>query len=150
MENQQQTCVKHTRVAIYARTNRNEHSESSWTIEEQVEKLKSHCHLEGKEIVSIFSDKAVSGIHVENQHSLLQLLEAAKQGLFDEMLVCNINRVARTTADILEIAGLLDKHGVTFTSISEKFDTSTRMGKFTLQMMAAIAEFEEASREELQ
>ncbi|MGU3471880.1 recombinase family protein [Paenibacillus sp. D51F] len=125
---------------MYARTNQNE-PVNGCTIDEQVETLKAHCMQQGKEIVGIFIDEGVSGIHLKSQHSLLKLLEEAKRGLFDEVLVWKIDRLARQTLDVLQTVDILEEHNVTFTSLHERFDASTRHGRFVLQMIAAAGEF---------
>ncbi|WP_372814272.1 recombinase family protein [Paenibacillus sp.] len=141
MENQQQTCVKQARVALYARTNQAENEPNTISTEHQVDMLIAHCKQEGKEIIGIYSDDVgASGIHIMNQHSLLQLLETAKQGLFDEVLVWKIDRLARKTIDVLQTVDMLEKYNVNLISLSENFDASTRMGRFTLQMIAAVGE----------
>lgn len=58
------------------------------------------------------------------------------------MIVWKINRISRNQLDLLTIVDELQKHGVSFRSYTENFETETPMGRFALQMMGSVAELE--------
>jgi site-specific DNA recombinase len=130
------------KVAIYVRVSTEEQAEHGYSIDAQRETLKSYCNIYGYEVFKEYIDRGVSGKSMKNRFELQQMLKDAEQGLFDEVLVWKINRLARKNMDLLHIVDFLDKHNVAFSSFSEKFDTSSAMGKFALQMMGAVGELE--------
>lgn len=58
------------------------------------------------------------------------------------MFVWKISRLSRNLKDLLILVDQFEQHGVSFSSFSEKFDTSSAVGKLTLQVLGSIAEFE--------
>ncbi|TBL77413.1 recombinase family protein [Paenibacillus thalictri] len=142
MENQQQACVNKHRVALYIRSNQAETVPNANSTEIQMINLKAQCQQEGKEIVEIYIDEGVSGTDWGQLHSLNRLLREAKEGKFDEVKVYDLSRISRKSIDLLEVASFLGKHKIALYTIAERLDTTSPMGLFALQMMAAIREFD--------
>lgn len=139
MENQQQTRVSQARVALYARTNQAGEPNAN-SIECQLDKMKAQCQREEKEIVAIYIDEAVSGNDLEQAHFMKKLLKEAVEGKFDEVLVHDLSRIGRKTVDVLGIVSELERNHVKLRLLTENFDTSSPMGRFTIQMMTAVWE----------
>lgn len=100
-------------------------------------------HSETLELVEIFADDGVSGtIPVEDRPEGRRMLEAAKRGEFDTLLVYKLDRLGRSCRVILNAVDQLEKCGVTVVSMTEPFDTSNPFGRFVLTILAAVAEFE--------
>lgn len=133
---------KGRRVAIYARVSTEEQAEHGYSIEGQKEMLRQYCQLYNKVVVDEYVDAGISGKEMSKRIELQRLLKDAEENKFDEVLVWKFSRMSRNTKDLLEIVDKLEKNGVHFSSISEKFDTSSPMGRFAFQMMAAIGELE--------
>ena len=68
----------------------------------------------------------------------------------DTLLVTRLDRLARSTLDLCQIAETLDKEGVHLQVTEQAIDTSTPEGRFLFQSLAAVAEFEKAIRAERQ
>jgi DNA invertase Pin-like site-specific DNA recombinase len=90
------------------------------------------------ECEKIFLDKA-SGKNAERKE-LKKMLEFVRQG--DVVIVSEISRLARNTADLLNIVEALNQKGVEFVSLKEAIDTQTPQGKFMLTVFGACAELE--------
>ena len=73
---------------------------------------------------------------------LAQLLGEIRKG--DVLLVVRIDRLARSVAHLLEVIEALDAAGAGFRSLGDPVDTTTPQGKFTLQILGAVAELERA------
>jgi DNA invertase Pin-like site-specific DNA recombinase len=86
----------------------------------------------------IYQEKA-SGVK-EDRPELSALLDYARAG--DTVVICKLDRIARSTKHLLDIIGLLEKKGVTFQVLNICLDTSTPTGKLMLTMLGAIATFE--------
>lgn len=124
-----------TKVAIYARVN-----QVQGGLDNQLNALRDYCEANGKEIYAEYVDVGVSGISTEDHHSLQRLLEDAEKQEFHEVIVWKFNRLARKFVDLLTVIQKLDTHTITFRSVTEKLENSTPIGKFALQMMAAVTE----------
>jgi DNA invertase Pin-like site-specific DNA recombinase len=88
----------------------------------------------------IFREK-ISGVR-EDRPELQALLGYVREG--DVMVVCKLDRVARSTRHLLEIIDQLAKKDVAFRALNISMDTATPTGKLMLTMLGAIAEFERA------
>jgi DNA invertase Pin-like site-specific DNA recombinase len=71
---------------------------------------------------------------------LTSMLDYARQG--DTLVVCKLDRIARSTKHLLDIVDTLQDKGVTFKALNIDLDTSTATGKLMLTMLGAIATFE--------
>ena len=112
---------------FYARVSTQEQNEAR-----QMEAAKQ-CECE-----KVFLDKA-SGKNAERKE-LKAMLSFVRQG--DTVVVSEISRLARNTADLLSLVNQLNEKGVAFVSLKENLDTNTPTGKFMLSIFAAMAEME--------
>ena len=88
----------------------------------------------------VYQEKASGTKTGSSRPQLAAMLAAATQG--DLVMVCKIDRIARSVRDLVNILHDLKERGVAFKAINSPFDTSTPVGKMTLQMLGVIAEFE--------
>src|SRR5450631_2428703 len=86
----------------------------------------------------IYKEKA-SGVK-EDRPELAALIEYVREG--DTVVICKLDRIARSTKHLLTIADTLEKKGVQFLVLNINLDTSTPTGKLMLTMLGAIATFE--------
>lgn len=101
----------------------------------QVEALKKH------NIDKTFIEKVSA--KDTNRPELKAMLDFAREG--DTIYVHSLDRLARSTKDLLEIVEQLQAKGIQLVSNKENIDTSTATGKLMLTMIGAIAEFERAN-----
>ncbi|NEN80798.1 recombinase family protein [Paenibacillus elgii] len=94
------------------------------------------------EVYEEYIDAGISGTSLKGRVALQRLQQDAEKGLFDELLVWKINRLARNAYNLLGILDHLEHHNVSFRSYSDNFETSTPIGKFAFQMMGAVGELE--------
>lgn len=107
----------------------------------QVEKLKAAgC-------VTIRSEK-VSGSSTKGRSELITLLEFIRDG--DTLVVTRLDRLARSLADLMTLAGRLKDAGVTLRCTDQQVDTSDAAGRAFFQMLGVFAEFETELRRERQ
>lgn len=78
-----------------------------------------------------------------NRPELKAMIEFAREG--DTIYIHSLDRLARSTKDLLEIVETLQNKGIHLVSNKENIDTSTATGKLMLTMIGAIAEFERAN-----
>lgn len=130
------------RAALYIRVSTEEQAVDGQSVSAQVETLTQYCKLYGIEVCDIYKDLGISGKETKNRPELNRMLLDARNGRFNLVLVWKISRLSRRLKDLLLILDEFDKLDIVFSSYSEKFDTSTAVGKMTLQLLGSIAEFE--------
>ncbi len=74
--------------------------------------------------------------------ALQMLLEDLAKGLIDIIVVYKIDRLTRSLADFAKLTEVLDKHEVSFVAVTQQFNTSTSMGRLTLNVLLSFAQFE--------
>ena len=135
-------CSSKKLAAIYVRVSTDEQAREGLSIDAQIETLTQYCRLYGLEIYNIYKDLGISGKSTANRPGLKLLLSDASDGRFNTVLVWKISRMTRSLKDLLDIVDTLEMLGVDFVSCSERLDTSTSVGRMTLQLIGSIAEFE--------
>ncbi|MBL8651099.1 MAG: recombinase family protein [Sphingopyxis sp.] len=73
---------------------------------------------------------------------LRQLLEDVEAGKIDIIVVYKVDRLTRSLADFARIVDVLDKHGASFVSVTQAFNTTNSMGRLTLNVLLSFAQFE--------
>ena len=73
---------------------------------------------------------------------LVQLLADVKAGLVDVIIIYKIDRLTRCLTDFAKIVDVLDGAGASFVSITQSFNTTTSMGRLTLNVLLSFAQFE--------
>lgn len=104
--------------------------------------MTGYCKLYNINVYRVYSDLGISGKSIRERPGLNELMEDAEKGHFNYVIVWKISRLSRSLKDILFLVDRLEDMGISFVSYSEKFDTSTPVGRMTLQILGSIAEFE--------
>jgi DNA invertase Pin-like site-specific DNA recombinase len=94
--------------------------------------------LQSAGVDKLYQEKA-SGVK-QDRPQLAAMLEHVREG--DTVVVCKLDRIARSTKHLLEIVEALDAKKVSFQVLNINLDTSTPTGKLMLSMLAAIGQFE--------
>ncbi len=88
-----------------------------------------------------YDDGGFSGGNM-NRPALKRLLADIEDGRVDVVVVYKIDRLSRSLGDFAKIVDLFDAHGVTFVSVTQQFNTTTSMGRLTLNILLSFAQFE--------
>lgn len=134
------------RCAVYTRKSSEEGLDQSFnSLDAQREAceayIKSQAH-EGWQLVEAeYSDGGFSGGNIERP-ALKRLMADLKQGLIDTIVVYKVDRLTRSLADFAKIVEVLDAIGASFVSITQQFNTTTSMGRLTLNVLLSFAQFE--------
>ena len=92
-------------------------------------------------MATAFDDGGFSGGSMERP-GLKALLADIARGLIDIVVVYKVDRLTRALADFAKIVELFDKHQVSFVSVTQAFNTTTSMGRLTLNVLLSFAQFE--------
>src|SRR5881398_3541287 len=88
-----------------------------------------------------YDDGGRSGGNMERP-ALQQLLAEIREGKIDVVVVYKIDRLTRSLADFARIVEVFDAKGVSFVSVTQQFNTTTSMGRLTLNVLLSFAQFE--------
>lgn len=88
-----------------------------------------------------YTDGGISGGTMERP-ALKQMLNDIAAGLIQVVVVYKVDRLSRSIMDFHNMMREFDRHNCNFVSITQAFDTSTSMGKLTLNMLLSFAQFE--------
>ena len=88
-----------------------------------------------------YDDAAYSGGTLERP-ALQRMLQDIEAGKIDCVVTYKVDRLSRSLLDFTKLVEIFDRHGVTFISVTQSFNTTTSMGRLTLNMLLSFAQFE--------
>ena len=141
-----------TRIAFYARASTEDQAEKD-TSRNQLQYLQRKYAVDlapdsptPMQLVGEFTDDGWSGaITLGERPEGQRLLEIAKLGQIDAVVIYRLDRLGRTAKVLLEAHEKLEQLGVAIISATEPFDTRTSIGRFVFQLLGSIAELERAT-----
>jgi DNA invertase Pin-like site-specific DNA recombinase len=134
------------RCAIYTRKSTDEGLEQSFnSLDAQREAceayIKSQQHEGWQAIVSRYDDGNYSGGNMERP-ALKQIMADIEAGKVSVVVVYKVDRLTRSLADFAKMVEHFDKYKVSFVSVTQHFNTTTSMGRLTLNVLLSFAQFE--------
>ncbi len=138
--------MKRVRCAIYTRKSSEEGLEQDFnSLDAQYEACAAYILSQASEgwhqNAERYDDGGHSGGTLERP-ALKRLLNDVEIGLIDIIIVYKLDRLTRSLLDFAQLVARLDKAGVSFVSITQSFNTTTSMGRLTLNMLLSFAQFE--------
>src|SRR6266576_1808267 len=103
--------------------------------------IKSQAHAGWALIRSRYDDGGYSGGSTDRP-DLQRLLDDIRARKIDVIVVYKVDRLTRSLADFAKLVELFDGHGVSFVSVTQQFNTTTSMGRLTLNVLLSFAQFE--------
>ena len=92
-------------------------------------------------LASMYDDGGLSGGTMERP-ALKRLLEDIEASKVQIVVVYKVDRLTRSLSDFAKIVDVLDAHNASFVSVTQQFNTTTSMGRLTLNMLLSFAQFE--------
>jgi site-specific DNA recombinase len=134
------------RCAIYTRKSSEEGLEQSFnSLDAQREACRafigSQKHEGWRALNTFYDDGGHSGATMERP-ALRRLIEDVEAGKIDAVVVYKVDRLTRSLADFAKIVDIFDTHNVSFVSVTQQFNTTTSMGRLTLNVLLSFAQFE--------
>jgi site-specific DNA recombinase len=134
------------RCAVYTRKSSEEGLEQAFnSLHAQREAceayIKSQAHEGWRLVKTSYDDGGYSGGSMERP-ALQRLLSEIVQGQINVVVVYKVDRLTRSLADFARIVEALDRHGASFVSVTHQFNTTTSMGRLTLNVLLSFAQFE--------
>src|SRR5674476_44569 len=103
--------------------------------------IRSQAHAGWTPLRMKYDDGGFSGGNTDRP-ALQRLLEDVRAGKVDVIVVYKVDRLTRSLADFAKLVELFDKHNVSFVSVTQQFNTTTSMGRLTLNVLLSFAQFE--------
>ena len=137
---------KQVRCAIYTRVSTDQGLEQDFnSLDAQYDAsqayIRSQQHAGWTMVRSKYDDGGFSGGNTDRP-ALQRLLEDVRAGKVDIIVVYKVDRLTRSLADFAKLVELFDQHGVSFVSVTQQFNTTTSMGRLTLNVLLSFAQFE--------
>jgi site-specific DNA recombinase len=141
-----QPILRKLRCAIYTRKSSEEGLEQEFnSLHAQREACEAYIASQRSEgwvvLRDQYDDGGVSGGTLERP-GLKALMQDIEDGLIDVVVVYKIDRLSRSLADFAKLVEVFDRTGVSFVSVTQQFNTTTSMGRLTLNILLSFAQFE--------
>jgi site-specific DNA recombinase len=146
LENASKRSAGKTRCAIYTRKSSEEGLEQAFnSLDAQREAcaafILSQKHEGWKVLPTMYDDGGFSGGTTERP-ALKRLIADIEAGDIDVVVVYKVDRLTRALSDFAKLVEVFDRRGVSFVSITQQFNTTTSMGRLTLNVLLSFAQFE--------
>ena len=137
---------KRPRCAIYTRKSSEEGLEQAFnSLDAQREAcaafILSQKHEGWTVLPTLYDDGGFSGGTMERP-ALKRLIADIEAGQIDVVVVYKVDRLTRALSDFAKLVEVFDRRGVSFVSITQQFNTTTSMGRLTLNVLLSFAQFE--------
>jgi site-specific DNA recombinase len=134
------------RCAIYTRKSSEEGLEQEFnSLHAQREACEAFVQSQRHEgwtcLAQAYNDGGLSGATIDRP-ALQQLLADIQEGRVDIVVCYKVDRLTRSLADFAKIVEIFDAKGVSFVSVTQQFNTTTSMGRLTLNVLLSFAQFE--------
>jgi site-specific DNA recombinase len=103
--------------------------------------IRSQAHAGWTLLRAKYEDGGFSGGNTDRP-ALQRLLDDVRAGKVDVIVVYKVDRLTRSLADFAKLVELFDQHDVSFVSVTQQFNTTTSMGRLTLNVLLSFAQFE--------
>jgi site-specific DNA recombinase len=133
-------CAIYTRVSTDARLEQEFNSLDAQR-EASEAYIKSQTHEGWSLIRACYDDGGFSGGSM-GRPALQKLLSEVQAKRIDVIVVYKVDRLTRSLADFAKLVEMFDAHGVSFVSVTQSFNTTTSMGRLTLNVLLSFAQFE--------
>ena len=138
--------VRKTRCAVYTRKSSEEGLDMDFnSLHAQRESCEAYITSQKQEgwvlVPNQYDDGGISGGTLDRP-ALQCMLADIEAGRVDVVVVYKIDRLSRSLMDFAKLVDVFDRHNVTFVSVTQSFNTTTSMGRLTLNILLSFAQFE--------
>ena len=130
-----------TRAALYARVSTEEQAEEGYSLDAQLDVLRTYCDIHDLTIVEEFVDDGYSGRN-ENRPAYRRLFSPEVRPTWDVLVVMKMDRIHRNSRNFMNMMDDLERHHQQFVSTYDRIDTSTADGRFLMNMIQSLAQLE--------
>src|ERR1700675_2537034 len=134
------------RCAIYTRKSTEEGLDQEFnSIDAQREAAETFIQSQRREgwiaLPELYDDGGFTGANMDRP-ALARLLKAVEAAELDCVVVYKVDRLSRSLLDFTKMLSIFEKHNVSFVAVTQQFNTSTSLGRLTLNILLSFAQFE--------
>ncbi|HKM09394.1 MAG TPA: recombinase family protein [Candidatus Methanomethylophilaceae archaeon] len=126
-------------AALYSRVSTEDQARDGYSLDAQIRRMEAYCQVRGWNVGGIYRDEGYSGRDIDRPEYQKMFDESDK---WDILLVLKMDRIHRNSVNFTFMMDGLRSNGKEFISMQEKFDTTTAMGRFVMDIMQRIAQLE--------
>lgn len=130
------------KTAVYLRVSTEDQAKEGFSIAAQKEKLTKYVEVNDWELYDYFIDDGISGKNIKDRPELTRLIELVKKKEINNVLVYKLDRLTRSVKDLINLIELFEQYDCSFSSVTEKLDTSNAVGRMFIKIIGIFAEFE--------
>lgn len=130
------------KTAVYLRVSTEDQAKEGFSIAAQKEKLTKYVEVNDWELYDYFIDDGISGKNIKDRPELTRLIELIKKKEINNVLVYKLDRLTRSVKDLINLIELFEQYDCSFSSVTEKLDTSNAVGRMFIKIIGIFAEFE--------
>src|SRR3972149_2008399 len=127
------------RAALYTRVSTEDQAKEGFSLEAQIDRLRSYCQARGWTVYKEYVEDGYSGRDTKRP-AYQKLLGEINN--WDVLLVLKMDRIHRNSRNFMEMMDELRRHNKEFVGMTESLDTSTAMGRFVVDIIQRIAQLE--------
>ena len=137
------------RCAIYTRKSTEEGLEQEFnSLDAQREAAEAFIHSQRREgwvvLPELYDDGGFTGATMDRP-ALTRLLHSVEAGELDCVVVYKVDRLSRSLLDFTRMLSVFEKHKVSFVAVTQQFNTSTSLGRLTLNILLSFAHYAECA-----
>jgi DNA invertase Pin-like site-specific DNA recombinase len=132
--------AKIIKAAIYTRVSTEDQAKEGFSLDAQLDKLRSYCKARDWEIGGEYVDDGYSGRYIKHRPAYNKMMQEMEK--WDALLVIKMDRIHRNSKNFMLMMEDLKKQGKEFVSMTESLDTGTAMGRFVMDIIQRIAQLE--------
>jgi len=132
--------AKSIKAAIYTRVSTEDQAKDGFSLDAQLDKLRSYCKARDWKIGGEYIDDGYSGRNIKHRPAYNKMMQEMEK--WDALLVIKMDRIHRNSKNFMQMMEDLKKQGKEFVSMTESLDTGTAMGRFVMDIIQRIAQLE--------
>lgn len=129
------------RVYGYARVSSRGQAEDGLSLDAQEHRIKAYAAAKGWDLAEVLIEKGRSAKDLKRPE-MARLMREVRSGAVEAVITLKVDRVSRSTRDLLNMLEDFDQHRTAFVSIFENIDTSSSMGRFVITLLGSLAQLE--------
>lgn len=131
------------RLVGYVRVSTEDQAANGVSLDAQRSRITAYCTAHDAELVAIEADEGISGkVPPHRRPGLARALERVRSADTDGLVVLKLDRLSRSTRDVLDLSDECQRRGWYLISVSEHLDTSTAAGRLVVTVLAALSQME--------
>ncbi len=125
----------------YIRVSTEEQARDGVSLDNQRKRIEAFCVAKDWDLTHIYVDEGKTGSNLKRE-GVQKLTHDCKAHRFDIVVIYKLDRLTRSVKDLGYLIELFDKSSVSFSSVSDNFDTTTANGKLVLHILGSVAQWE--------